>query len=780
VDEAEAGDAPSRRSDGPSSDDGSAAGRSSTAVVLAIGAGAALIAATASAEPTGLRAADALWCAMAAVAVTWGAAWAGRLPLAWLGAVAAVVGVGGGWFPAACGLAALAATVVAASDRRPSNELAALGGALAVQALLRGPSYGFLALPTIVALAGAVPVVVSGWRGAPSSQHRIATKVALVIGAFVVLAGLTTAAAALAARSNLLDAASTARVALAEVRDGNLDQATAPLEASRDDFSSAAGVLGGPLTALGRVVPVVGQHVEALSRVASTGEELTATAAIASTSADYEALRTDNGSLDVEQIAQMAGPVRASADALVSAQQVVAEVRSPWLVDAVTVELDDLARELSDTAPAAIDAAEALEVAPRLLGADRPQRYLLMFATPGESRYAGGYIGTYGVLVADDGSLDLGTTGSTQELWPPGYEDPATAEFTYPYVPPPGWEQLYGRYHVELFPGNVSASPDWPTDSDVARQVYGNLPAVGETDGVLYADPVALAALLALTSPVEVPDVGYPLDETNVEDYLFLDQYVQFSEDRDERRDVLGLVTTAVFDALTTRPIPALGEVMDALGPVVAGGHLKFVSFDPAAEELFVRTGLAGAWTTSEGADWLSVRSANMLANKMDYFVRRSTVVDTVVDPATGAVESVVTVTLRNDSPSAGLPDYVIGNFDGYPTGTAKDALALYTPHGLVSATIDGTETAAERQAGYGGNIFTVPVVVAPGTTATVVYRIEGSVAAGPAYRLDVLAQPLTHDEDLLITLRAPDSTRPLTLFEGPLVEDVQLGAIGR
>ena len=118
----------------------------------------------------------------------------------------------------------------------------------------------------------------------------------------------------------------------------------------------------------------------------------------------------------------MAPPVRASADALLDAQRVVAEVRSPWLVAPVDSELDRLANELTDAAPAAVDAADAIAIAPGLLGGDGEQRYLMMFATPGESRAAGGFVGTYGVLVADQGSLDLAESGSTQELAPAGID----------------------------------------------------------------------------------------------------------------------------------------------------------------------------------------------------------------------------------------------------------------------------------------------------------------------------------------------------------------------
>lgn len=745
--------------------------------VTAIIVGGALAAALSGASPVGSNAFDAIWCALAGAFVAWAASRADPLAVTWMAAIAAVVGVGGGWLAAGCGLLALASAVYGAWDRHPLREMAALSGALGIQALLRGPSYGFLGLPTLVVVLAVAPMVLSGFRRAPGGEQRVVRISVLAVAAFVLVASVGAGIAALLARGDLTSSGNDAETALGYLRDGELEQAVPTLDAATQGFSSSAGLLNGPLAFAGRAVPIVGQHVEALRRVASAGEHLTATAAVAANSADYQKLKADNGRVDIAELRSMAGPVRASADAIVATQRLVSDVSSPWLVGAVHDQLRRLSVELADAAPAATDAADALAIAPTLLGGDGEQRYLLMFATPGESRGAGGFVGTYGVLSAVDGQLDLGATGSTQELGPE-LVDP-TSGGGYSFIPPPGWDDLYGRYNVQFFPGNVSASPDWPTDSEVARQVYAQVPGVGDTQGVLYADPAALAAFLELTGPVDVPGVDQPLDSQNVEQFLYVDQYVTFSEDRGVRRDVLGQVAEAVFGAFTTRPLPPLGELTAALGPVVSSGHLKFVSFDAGAEALFTRTGLAGAWSTSPGADWLSLRSTNMLPNKIDWFLRRSMSVDTTIDPRSRALYSTVTVTLRNEAPPSGLPAYLIGNVNGLPDGSNKDALALYTPHRLDSVEVDGVAAGVQRQQGYGGNIYTVPVVVPPQGTATVVYRISGTAPVGRAYVLDLLHQPLAHEDQVSVSIGSVNSDLRTSLYNGPLSQNVELAAIG-
>ena len=173
------------------------------------------------------------------------------------------------------------------------------------------------------------------------------------------------------------------------------------------------------------------------------------------------------------------------------------------------------------------------------------------------------------------------------------------------------------------------------------------------------------------------------------------------------------------------------------------------------------------------------MRSTNLLPNKIDWYLRRSMDVASEVDPATGAFRSTVTVTLDNTAPGSGLPEYLIANVDGFPYGTNHDGLALYTPHDLESVTIDGQEAGVERQAGFGGHIYTVPGVIPPGATVTVTYRLVGTVPAGTTYRLDLLHQALAHDDDVSVTLQATGSDQPSSLFEGILRENLQLTAIG-
>jgi hypothetical protein len=516
----------------------------------------------------------------------------------------------------------------------------------------------------------------------------------------------------------------------------------------------------------------VSQHIEALSRASASGADLAFVASQAAATADWGSLTAANGKVDLERVRAMREPVAASSAAIDAALVTLGDIRSPWLVPPVGRRLESLAKKLETTHNEASTAIAGLDVVPALLGGDGPRRYFLAFGTPGETRNAGGYVGAFGVLTADQGTLHLERTGPTQDLNP-------RRGTTYRLDYPPDWELRYGTYNLDLYPGNMSASPDWPTDAEIARQIYPQTEGGAPIDGVLYADPAALAALLELTGPVSVEGIPAPLTAENVEHYLLVDQYVQYSGSNATRKDVLGDVAKSVFDALTSRPLPGIRSMTDVLGPAVAEGHLKVVTFGSDPERSFLdRVGISGRWDPSPGADYLSMRSANLQPTKIDTFVHRDIAVTTDLDPRTNQVTTTVEMTVRNDAPASGLPPYVIGSGSAIPSGTSRDILTLYSPLQLTEATLDGQAAAVGRQTEFGGNTYAIAVQVGPGESTRLTYRLTGplsALAADGTYRVDLLPQAFSAPDQWATTITVDG--KEVDARSGPLDAKWQLEA---
>lgn len=731
------------------------------AAVWAAAGVAGLLAALAGAEPTGSPLLDAVWSVAFAVVVTLAASRASRATGLWMAAVAAVAAIGGiALLPAAV---ALALSLVASVRELRHRALAATGGALAVTALLRLPDIGPHGVPSLIAAVAVVPVLWSGYTHSPRRIRRLVRRIVIGLALALTLAVVLFGVASVAAGGSIADGVEGARAGADLVRDGENDAAADRLVRADRDFDSASSALGGLLTVPARAVPVLAQHVEALSTAADEGGRLASTAADAASTAPYQELKASDGQVDLVQVERMQAPVAALDDALQQADAAVAGAQSPWLVRPVADGLADLEEEIGSIAPEAALADEALQVAPSMLGADGPRLYLVLFTSPAESRFLGGFTASYGVLSAVDGKVDLIVDGKVSDLATSSDHRERTIEGQDEFV------TRYGRLSPERYFQNLTASPDMATTAEVSASLFEQTTGTS-VDGVIVVDPFGLAALLELTGPIEIPDRESPLTSSNTARYLLLDQYLE-EDDRTERKERLEDVGRETFDALTSRELPGprtLGEVM---GPVVREKRLMFHPFDADALALMDDMGASGSFERSEGADLLSFRTSNAEANKLDTFLDRTVTYDATYDARTGDVRATATVVLTNRAPATGLPDYVAGTGEDLPRGTTRLYTSLYSPLQVVSATLDGEEIGLEAQDELGVTAYSTLVQIPARGSVTLVYELEGAIAED-GYQLDSLPQPAAGWSDEVIHIRGAEGA--------PSVADAPTGTVSR
>jgi hypothetical protein len=87
------------------------------------------------------------------------------------------------------------------------------------------------------------------------------------------------------------------------------------------------------------------------------------------------------------------------------------------------------------------------------------------FTSPAETRFLGGFVGSYGVVTADQGKVKLELSAGIAKL-----NNQLGPSFT--YVPPPDYLERYARFHPNLYAQNWTASPDLAPHADVGRQLY--------------------------------------------------------------------------------------------------------------------------------------------------------------------------------------------------------------------------------------------------------------------------------------------------------------------
>ncbi len=718
------------------------------AVFAAVGGG------MSGAEPTGLVAAD----------VTIAAAFAGAVTLAgtrarrwsWLviaGGSFALAGPEWVWKVAA--LAALVGAVAALVFDLRERVLGAVVIGVAVQVLLHLDDLGPHGTSAALTLALCVPVLVSGYRQGRSKERQIARWTAGVVAAAVVVAGAAYGTAALVAKSRLETGIDQATAGLEAARAGDDARAEELLADSLDSFASADGLLNGPLAWGARALPGLGHTAEATATMASSGHDLLAAASDAARTLDYEALAPRDGTVDLAEIARLSPTLAASRDQLLAAKEALGAATSDWLPAAVADPLDRFRHEVDAAIPDAELAVGAAGAAPWLLGADGARNYLVLFGQPAESRFGGGFVGTWAELSATGGSIDLVASGTIEELIDGDAGEARTLDGPIEYV------ERYERYFPWYNLQNVTASPHFPHVRDAITQLYPQAGGRG-LSGAVYLDPAGTAALLALTGPVDVEGLEEPLTADNAEAFLTTEVYERFPTSA-ERDPILQQAIEEVFDALTSRDLPGPKTIADALSPAVRGGHLSLSVPNAEVEAFLESTGINGALPeVPEGGDFVAVKSANSAPNKLDSYLERQVSYEATLLPGQQRLEATLTVTFTNTAPASGLPQEVAGNRGllrgdpgAAPAGTAFQYVSIYSPHKVQTATLDGSPFGLESQRELVRNVYSFPLRLAPGASATVVLQLTGTFG-GEHYHLVVDHQPTVRPDRLDVVVRPP------------------------
>ena len=662
-------------------------------------------------------------------------------PLIWIGAVATLAAVPSWW--ALLAAASFAIALLSAAFRLPVW-VHALVGALACQALLRLPPIGPFGMCSALAAIAALPVLISGYRHCKHANKRRWQLVCAVCSVFIIVASAASGAAMLKAAPQLTQGANDARDAVRQSSQDESQVTLAKLQKAETQFSQAHESLQPWWVKPGLGIPIFGQHVRTASVAATAGVSLSRTAAATAKKVDGSQSLVTNGQVDINLLNSYLPIAEQAAQELQTAQRSVANLANGWLIAPVRRQLDSLSNELDSTAPTAATTAEVLSKTDSLLGVDRPRTYLVLATNPSETREVGGFVGGFVLVEVSNGRVEILQSGKASEL----NEALALAA---PSIGDTNFANIYGRYQMGRYFNNVTATPDFATDAEAARDSFAAATGT-QVDGVILADPTAVAALLELTGPVEVPAAERTLDAKTVENYLQAEQYVQFEQDTSGRTDVLVDVARSVTEALFERPLPGPAKIVSTLAPAVRGGHLMMVAFDPKEQRALAATGISGGFGTTPGRDFLSVRGFNANANKIDVFLHRSINYTVKYEPLTGSVKAVAVVKLRNDAPTSGLPPIVIGNASD-PPGNNRMVLAVHSALTLEELRIDGVVTPVESHEEFGGFSYRVITEVPAGATHELSYTLSGRLTPSSEYNLDVSAQPMVNADAYSVTV---------------------------
>jgi hypothetical protein len=354
-----------------------------------------------------------------------------------------------------------------------------------------------------------------------------------------------------------------------------------------------------------------------------------------------------------------------------------------------------------------------------------PRRYLVFAANNAEMRAGSGMFLSVGELEIDNLGMRLVNMRSVVDVPVPKGAVPMDGDLADRW----GWLAPNVEWR------NLMSSPDFAENAELAARMWvaaGNRPV----DGVLAIDPVGLQAVLSATGPVHVD--GRVIDAGNVVDELLHGQYVRYaSRPRSDRREELGEIARAAFEALDTSSVPNLAKAMTAAAD---GRHFMAWSSKPVQQAGWLALGVDG----SLRSDSLLVSILNRGGNKLDQFLQVAA--DLSFAPKETDTEVTLKITLTNATPLKGEPAYVAGEDpnSGVPQNVYLGILSVNVPGQAYGLRIDDSDTYAVAGADGPTGVVGLQLRVDHQTSRTAIVRFtlpgdHGRVRVEPSARVPAI-----------------------------------------
>jgi hypothetical protein len=269
-------------------------------------------------------------------------------------------------------------------------------------------------------------------------------------------------------------------------------------------------------------------------------------------------------------------------------------------------------QKLQPARDAAAPMAALARYLPAAVGENGPRTYLLLFTNPDELRPAGGFVGSFGVITVDRGAPSLIDVRGEQDL-------DGRYRVRFPIPAALGARLSFPNNSLDI--GDAGWDPDFRSSATLSEQMLGS--ATGRTvDGTIAIDPYAMAALLRITGPVDVPQYG-----TLTADNFFsrVNQIVNVEAGPSSGKKALPVISAAIVKHLFTTPIDAWPQMMATAGDAARGRHVQLYLHDVAVAQALDAARYDGSFVNPpDGKDYLMVVDANVGGTKGDGYVRKS------------------------------------------------------------------------------------------------------------------------------------------------------------
>ena len=504
----------------------------------------------------------------------------------------------------------------------------------------------------------------------PARSHRRTWIWALVIALVLIAAAYTAVRIVQAARQGSEGRASLLSAESA-LKNRDVKRAERLLQRAHAQFAKMHSDLDalGPLLPISKVIPLVRTQVRAAQTMASVGEELS--------TAGIDVARTSDGLLHPAHphlpLAQAVGDlknVNAAAQHAVGvlddAARRMSKLDGYRLLGPLASARDQLESRLGKAQTRGHELANGLTVLLDVVGANGPRRYLVLTQNPDEVRPTGGYIGTYGLIVADGGHVKLteyGPSGAWSAAHPKAQIPAAKAPFVFEYATPPQPQTL----------SNVNTGPEWASAAQLAAKLWA-MGGEKPVDGVISMEPQVIAAMVKVYGSVRVPAYGETVTAANVQSRI--DYYAHGEASRGktdvQRKDFIAELAHAVLQRTLSATGSEWMSAATALQSTFAAREGMAWSAHASVQKAVVGLSWAGS-LPSVGGDFYA-------DDEFEFAAKNGSAIRRTFDHR---------VTLRPDGSGISATAMTLTDTQPAARSVNDDTLSYITPYGPIGAMLD-------------------------------------------------------------------------------------------
>lgn len=400
-------------------------------------------------------------------------------------------------------------------------------------------------------------------------------------------------------------------------------------------------------------------------------------------------------------------------------------------------------------------------VIPALFGMESPRTILVLFLNNTEIRPGGGFIGSYGVITVDKGSITSLFTDGTENL------DRAAIALAPIEPPKPIKDHLIHRWFFR----DSNWSPDFAQSTKSVLRFYEleNGQQAEKIQTVVGITPEVLETIMKYTGPVTARGKVYTSE--NVTDTLEQAVEIDFHEQgisKLERKAVIGEIGSEIIARMKRiSPLQWPGLLNDFQN-LIDERHVIFYDKDPKIQKTLDELGWSGRMKKAK-SDSIMFVDANLASLKTDRVMERSMQYRVFKDSSSGEWRARVTMDYKN----TGSFDWRTTRYGTYTRWFFPEGTRFLGGSGSVKTHKDKTPGAWDVVNEEGRTAVGSFIVTEPGTTTRVVIdvalapQVVTSILQGH-YSLFVQKQLGTHGFELTVDAEFDKSVRAATPPEDP------------